>query len=147
MSKIHYIPEGYHTVTPYFVVADGPAFLGFLQRVFDAQERSVFKDPAGRIMHAELHLGDSVVEFGEANSQWPPMRLNLHVYVPDTDATYRRAMEAGAKSLRDPRDEFYGERSAGIEDPAGNIWWLATRIEDVAPEEMERRAAPLQSGH
>jgi len=141
MSVVSYIPEGFHTVTPYFIVADGPAFLAFLKQAFSAEEHFVHRTPQGRIMHAEMRIGDSIVEFGEANAEWSAMRLNNHVYVPDTDAVYRRALAAGAKSLREPKNEFYGDRSAGIEDPAGNVWWLATHIEDVTPEEMARRAA------
>ncbi len=146
MSKVHYIPEGFHTVTPYFVVPDGPQFASFLKRAFDAEERFVSKDPGGAIMHAEMRVGDSIVEFGQANDQWPPMRLNLHVYVPDADATYRRALEAGARPVREPRDEFYGDRNAGIEDPAGNLWWIATRKENLTSEEFARRAA-VHSAH
>jgi uncharacterized glyoxalase superfamily protein PhnB len=132
MSNLSYIPEGFHTVTPYFVVRDGMAFLAFLKDGLGAEEIAMYKDGEGRIMHAQVRLGDSMLEFGEAGGEWGPMKLNLHVYVPDADAAFRRAMAAGAKSLRDPRTEAYGERSAGIEDPAGNIWWLATRVEQAA---------------
>ncbi len=147
MSEISYIPEGFHTVTPYFIVPDATAFLAFLKDGLGAAEVSLFRDPGGRVMHAQARLGDSMLEFGEANAQWPAMRLSLHVYVPDTDAAFRRAVAAGAKSIRDPRTEFYGERSAGIEDPAGNIWWLATRVENVSEEEIARRAAAMQAQH
>jgi len=129
MSNVNYIPEGFHTVTPYFVVPDGLAFAAFLQNGLGAKEISVHRDSGGRIMHAELKLGDSMLEFGEASQQWPAMKLSLHVYVPDTDAVYRQAVAAGAKTLREPRNEAYGERSAGVEDPAGNVWWIATRLE------------------
>jgi len=140
MSDISYIPDGFHTVTPYFVVPDGAAFMTFLKNGLGAEEVSMFRGPDGRLMHAQARLGDSMLEFGEASQQWSAMRLNLHVYVPDTDAAFRRAIQAGARSLRDPRTEFYGERSAGVEDPAGNIWWIATRIEDISEEELNRRA-------
>jgi uncharacterized glyoxalase superfamily protein PhnB len=128
MSNIDYIPEGFHTVTPYFIVADGPAFLGFLKSGLGAEEIGIHKDGNGRIMHAQLRLGDSMLEFGEATEQYPAMKLCLHVYVPDTDALYERAVAAGAKTMRSPRVEPYGERSAGIEDQAGNVWWIATRV-------------------
>ena len=105
MSVVSYIPEGFHTVTPYFIVADGPAFLAFLKQAFSAEEHFVHRTPQGRIMHAEMRIGDSIVEFGEANAEWSAMRLNNHVYVPDTDAVYRRALAAGAKSLREPKNE------------------------------------------
>jgi PhnB protein len=147
MSKIHYIPEGFQAVTPYFIVPDGPAFMDFLKQVFCAEERSVSKAPDGSIMHAQMRLDGSVIEFGQGNDRWPPMRLNMHVYVPDTDATYRRALEAGAKSVREPKDEFYGDRTAGIEDPAGNIWWVATHLENLTDEEIERRVAALGGAH
>jgi uncharacterized glyoxalase superfamily protein PhnB len=147
MSQVHYIPEGFQSVTPYFVVPDGPGFMNFLERAFAAEERFVSRSADGRIAHAEVRLGDSIIEFGEANPQWPAMRLNLHVYVPDADATYRRALDAGARSLREPRNEFYGDRTAGIEDPAGNIWWVATRVENVTAEELSRRMAAMQGAH
>jgi PhnB protein len=143
MSKPQYMPEGFHTVTPYFVVEDGAAFLGFLQRVFDAREISTYRGPDGRIMHSEVRLGDSIIEFGEAGGPFGPMRLSLHAYVPDTDAAYARAVAAGAKTLREPTDEAYGERSAGIEDPAGNVWWIATRIAEESAEELARRKAAM----
>jgi len=134
MSNVNYIPEGFHTVTPYFIVKDGPAFLAFLKSGMGAEELSVYKDDKGRIMHAQLRLGDSMLEFGEATEQYPPMKLCLHVYVPDTDALYERAVAAGAKTVRSPRVEPYGERSAGVEDPAGNQWWIATRVAQSASE-------------
>ena len=146
MSKINYIPEGFQAVTPYFVVPDAAAFLNFLERAFGAKERFISRGPGGVIMHAEALVGNSIIEFGQANNQWAAMRLNTHLYVPDTDAAYQRAMNAGAKSLRPPKDEFYGDRTAGVEDPAGNIWWIATHVEDVSAEELERRAA-TQSAH
>jgi uncharacterized glyoxalase superfamily protein PhnB len=134
MSNVNYIPEGFHTVTPYFIVKDGPAFLTFLKNGLGAEEISVYKDDGGRIMHAQLRLGDSMLEFGEATEQFPAAKMNLHVYVPDTDALCERAVEAGAKSVRSPRVEPYGERSGGVEDPAGNIWWIATRVAAAASE-------------
>jgi PhnB protein len=78
---------------------------------------------------------------GEARDEWPAMPGSLYLYVPDTDAVYKRAMEAGGKSLMEPADQFYGDRNAGVVDPSGNYWWIATHVEDVPPEEMEKRAA------
>ena len=136
MSNVNYIPDGFHTVTPYFIVADGPAFLTFLKAGLGAEEIAVYQDAGGRIMHAQLRLGDSMLEFGEATEQYPQMKLSLHVYVPDTDALYERAVAAGAKTVRTPRVEPYGERSAGVEDPAGNVWWIATRVGQLADEKL-----------
>ncbi len=87
-----------------------------------------------------MKIGDSIIMMGEAAGQWKPLPSMLYVYVPDTDATYQRALQAGGRTLREPRDEFYGDRTAGVEDPCGNQWWIGTHIEDVAPEEMQRRA-------
>jgi uncharacterized glyoxalase superfamily protein PhnB len=139
MSQVNYIPDGFHTVTPYFIVADGPAFLAFLKSGLGAEEIAVYKDGGGRIMHAQLRLGDSMLEFGEATEQYPSMKLSLHVYVSDTDALYQRAVAAGAKIVRTPRVEPYGERSAGVEDPAGNAWWIATRVAQPGNEGIDGR--------
>jgi uncharacterized glyoxalase superfamily protein PhnB len=96
--------------------------------------------PEGDVRHAEIQIGDSRVMLGEASDQWKPMPAMLYVYVEDTDAVYRRAIAAGGQSLREPTTEFYGDRSAGVQDPAGNLWWIATHVEDVSPEELTRRA-------
>ena len=125
---MNYIPDGFHTVTQYFIVKDGAAFLAFLMDGLGAEEVGVYKDDTGRIMHAQLRLGDSMLEFGEATDQYPALKMGLHVYTPDTDALYERSLAAGAKTIRSPRVEPYGERSAGIEDPAANVWWIATRV-------------------
>jgi PhnB protein len=135
------VPDGYHTVTPYLIVEDAPAVLSFAERAFDAQvlHRSLSDD--GRIVHAELQVGDSRIMLGEANEEWPAMRAMLHLYIEDVDTVYHRAVEAGGRPLREPQDMFYGDRSGGVEDPSGNQWWLATHVEDVDPEEMARRQA------
>ena len=87
-----------------------------------------------------MRLGDSVVMIGQAREEWPARPAALYVYVEDTDAIYKRALAAGGRSVMEPRDTFYGDRNAGVEDPSGNQWWIATHVEDVPPEEMERRA-------
>lgn len=135
------IPEGYHSVTPYLLVQGAPKLLDFLKQAFDAKETERFTQPDGTIMHAEARIGDSVVMMGEPGGEFKAMPSSIHLYVNDTDATYERAMEAGATSLREPRNEFYGDRSAGVKDPFGNHWWIATHIEDVSREEMLRRAS------
>jgi uncharacterized glyoxalase superfamily protein PhnB len=90
-------------------------------------------------MHASVRVGDSPVMLGEATDEWKPMPCGLHLYVEDTDAAYATAIAAGARSLREPADQFYGDRAAGVVDDAGNQWWIATHVEDVSREEMERR--------
>ena len=134
------IPEGYHTVTPYLVVPGVPRLIEFLQRVFDAREVERMAHEDGTIMHAEVQIGNSRVMMGEPTGQMTPMPAMLYVYVDDPDATWRRALDAGAVSVMEPKDQFYGDRSAGVRDPMGNQWWVAAHKEDVPPDEMARRA-------
>jgi PhnB protein len=133
------IPDGYHTVTPYLIVPDVLGQIDFLKNAFAAEERSIARDGAGRVMHAEVSIGDSVIMMGESNEELPPMPAMLHLYVEDVDAVYAQAVAAGATSLREPTNEFYGDRSGGVQDAAGNQWWVATHVEDVSEEEMMRR--------
>ena len=131
-------PEGFHTVNPYLVVNGAAKVMEFLKQAFDAKDvGEAFKAPDGKIMHATLQLGDSMVEIGDSNE---PMPMNLHMYVDDVDGLYRRAIAAGGTSVREPETTFYGDRSAGVKDPGGNNWWLACHVEDVSPEEIMRRA-------
>ena len=140
------IPEGYHTVTPYLVVPGVARLIEFLQQAFDAEERHRMARPDGTIMHAEVRIGDSIVMMGEATGEFQPIPAMIHLYVADVDAAYRRALAAGATSVREPTDQFYGDRTGGVKDASGNQWWIATHVEDVPPEEMKRRseAAPRE---
>jgi uncharacterized glyoxalase superfamily protein PhnB len=141
------IPDGYHTVTPYLVVRDAASLITFLQQAFKASEIERMESPDGGITHAEVRIGDSVVMMGESNEEVPPMQAMLHLYLENADVAYQRAVEAGATSLREPEDQFYGDRTAAVKDAFGNQWWLATHIEDVPPEEIRRRAnAQAQQG-
>ena len=135
------IPEGYHTITPYLVVPDVQQMLDFTQRAFGAKVVEAQPGADGAIRHADVLIGDSHVMFGLASEQHAAVAGMLYIYSEDTDALYRAAMEAGATSLREPTNEFYGDRSAGVRDAQGNQWWMATHIEDVSKEEMDRRAA------
>lgn len=137
------IPEGMHAVTPYLIVPRAEALVAFLGEAFGAVETFRAKRPDGTIMHASLKLADSTIELAEATETYPAMPCALHLYVADTDATYRRALDAGATSTQEPRDAFYGDREAGIIDPSGNHWFLATRQEVISEEEMARRVEAL----
>ena len=139
-------PDGYHTVTPYLVVDDVARLIAFLEQVFDGEVTECMKQEDGTINHAEVQLGDSKVMMGQARGEHPAMPAMLYVYVDDVDATYKRALDAGAASVREPTDEFYGDRSGGVNGPCGNQWWMATHKEDVSPDEMQRRAAAKYSG-
>lgn len=137
------IPEGYSTVTPYLMPEDADRLIRFLQEAFDAELLGRHESPDGRMMHASLQIGDSKVMMGEAAEEWPAMPAMLHLYVEDVDAVFRQAIAAGGRAIREPEDQFYGDRSGGLVDPAGNQWWVTTHIEDVSPEEMESRMAEM----
>jgi PhnB protein len=134
------IPEGYHTVTPYLIVQEADMLLDFVKQAFAAEETFRMPRPDGSIAHAEVRIGDSVVMTGEASDESPAMPGAIHLYVEDCDATYSRALEAGATSVQEPADQFYGDRSGGVRDPVGNLWWIGTHVEDVSEEEMARRS-------
>ena len=134
------IPDGYHTVTPYLTVPGVAKVIEFLKRTFDATSAECHTTPDGRIMHAEVRFGDSVVMLGEPMTPDAASPANLYVYVKDVDATYKRALAAGGKTIMEPANAFYGDRKAGVKDSSGNQWWIATHVEDVSPEEMKRRA-------
>jgi uncharacterized glyoxalase superfamily protein PhnB len=134
------IPDGLHSVTPFLVVSGAAKLIAFLQQSFAAHELHCMIRPDGTVMHAEVRIGDSVVMMGEATGGCPPMPSTLYLYVPDADAVYQRALQAGATSTMEPTDQFWGDRMAGVEDPAGNRWWIATHQEDVSPEDLRQRA-------
>jgi len=129
------IPEGFHSVTPYMTVEGVAKLIDFLKQAFAAEEIERMPGPDGAVGHAQL-----MVMMGEAASPEKAMPCAMYLYVSDTDASYRRAIEAGASSLMAPADQFYGDRNAGVKDPSGNFWWIATHVEDVASEELARRA-------
>lgn len=136
------IPQGYGTVTPFLRVADAAKLIDFLKQAFAAEVTFRMDGPDGSVMHAEVKIGDSMVMIGQAPAG-QEMRAMLNLYVPDTDALYNSAMAAGATSIREPANQFYGDRSGGVRDVCGNEWWMATHIEDVSQEEMERRMAAM----
>jgi PhnB protein len=144
---VNYRPEGYNDVTASLMVNDAGAALEFAKQVLGAKERLNMSTPDGKIGHAELEIGDSVVMLADASTsdQGVHMPGVLNVYVQDVDATYAKALTAGGTSLREPENMFYGDRSAGVRDPSGNHWWLSTHVEDVPPDEMAKRAEEYQA--
>jgi len=139
------IPEGYRSVTPYLTIEGVARLLEFVKAAFDGQERERITGPDGRVAHAEVRIGDSVVMMGEARGDWKPMPGTIYLYTTDADATYKRALTAGATSLAEPANQFYGDRHGAVRDPVGNVWWIATHIEDVSPEELQKRARALMT--
>src|SRR5215831_21002762 len=129
--KVPYKPEGYQSVIPYLHVNGAAKLIAFMKDVFNAQEIAVYPRPDGTIGHASLRIGDSVVELADVSAEWPAMPCAMQVYVPDTDAAYDRALNAGASSLIAPANQFYGDRTASVRDSSGNNWYIATQKEIV----------------
>lgn len=153
MSQVKAIPEGYHSIQPYLHIRGAAAAIDFYKQAFGATERMRMPQPDGRIGHAELEFGDSVVmladEFPKRGiygaAHYGGSAVSVMFYVEDCDAVYRQALAAGARSLREPADQFYGDRSASVEDPFGFQWWLGTHVKDVSAEEMQAAMAEQKS--
>ena len=148
MPNVKPIPDGYRSLTPYLIVADGAAAIEFCKSVFGAVERLRLVAPNGKIGHAELEIGDSVIMLADEHpphEAWAPGHFGgspvlLHLYVEDVDAVIPRALAAGAILKRPVENQFYGDRSGAVVDPFGHVWHVATHIEDVTPQEIDRRA-------
>ena len=148
------IPDGYHSVTPYLIVADGAAAVAFYQQAFEAKVRMRLPRPDGRIAHAELRIGDSVIMLADEHPEIGALApstiggtpVGLHVYLEDVDAVAAKAIAAGATLKRPVENQFYGDRLGTVEDPFGHRWHVSTHIEDVSPEEIGRRAAVAMQG-
>jgi PhnB protein len=146
------VPEGYHTVTPYLIVKDASKALDFYQRALGAEECLRMAGPEGKVMHAEIKIGDSIVmladEFPQMGAVSPQTiggtPVGICLYVENVDSLFNRAVAAGGKVERPLQNQFYGDRSGTLIDPFGHKWTIATHIEDVAPEEMEKRMAAMK---
>ncbi len=122
-------PTGYSSVSPYLVVDGADGTIDFLKRVFGASELRRYPDPAGKVMHAEVRIDDTVVMIADGGGGWPPIPSHVHVYVPDVDATYRTALEAGAKSVQEPVKKDDEDKRGGVKDAGGTTWWISTKVE------------------
>jgi PhnB protein len=142
------IPEGYNTVTPVLAVDDAAAAIEFWKRAFGATERSRMDGPDGRVAHAEIQIGDAVIMTADQypqSSTKPPKEVGaatsaVFLYVEDVDSVVQDAADAGAEVTMPPEDMFWGDRFGQVRDPFGHVWQIATHVEDVEPQEMERRA-------
>ena len=151
-AKVKPVPDGYHTVTPYLIIKGAAGALEFYKKAFGAEELYRMPQPDGRIGHAEIRIGNSRVmladEFPEMGYRSPQSLggspVSILLYVKDVDAMAGKALAAGAKVIRPVQDQFYGDRSGTVLDPFGHFWTIATHIEDVAPEEMQRRMAQMK---
>src|SRR5437016_13762632 len=142
------IPDGYRTATPYLILKGAAEAIEFYKRAFGATELLRMADPNGRVGHAEIRIGDSVImladEHPEMGHRGPRSlggsSVSIMLYLPDVDAVFERALKAGARAQRPVQNQFYGDRSGTLEDPFGHVWTIATHVEDVPPEELKRRA-------
>lgn len=152
MAPVSAIPPGYHSVTAYLTVRDCVAALAFYEHAFGAVKTLQMDTPDGKVAHAEIRIGDSIVMLAEEMPEWgnkSPATLGgspvlLLIYLPDVDAAFARALAAGGKEIRPLADQFYGDRSGTLVDPFGHRWTLATHVEDVSEEEVKRRMAQMQ---
>jgi PhnB protein len=154
MSTVKPIPAGHRTVTPYLTIKDAARALEFYKKAFGATEIYRLMMPDGRLGHAEIRLGDSMImlseEFPEFGGKAPDTLggspVSIHLYVEDVDAFFKKALAAGARERKPVMDQFYGDRSGQLGDPFGHVWWVATHKEDVAPEEMQKRVQTVFAG-
>lgn len=148
-SKVNPVPDGHHTLTPYLICDGAAAALDFYKRAFGAEEVFRMEGTGGKVGHAEMRVGDSKFMLADCHPEIgarSPQQLggspvSLLLYTADVDATVERAVKAGAKLFMPVENKFYGDRMGGVQDPFGHLWHVATHVEDVPPEELERRAA------
>ncbi len=145
-----YVPEGLHTVTPYLTVRNAAKALEFYKRAFGAKELHRMPGPDGRVMHAAIQIGDSQIFLSDEFTEMPTSRLpeslngspvTILIYVQDVDSVFNTATQAGGTALEKPTDMFWGDRWSTVRDPFGHLWAIATRVEEVTPEEMQKRSA------
>ncbi len=145
MTRVNPIPDGYHSVQPYMMFNACTQAMEFYTKAFGAREVMCMKSPEGRVHHAEIQIGDSRIMMADESDtsesfgikHYGGSPISLMFYTEDTDAMYARALAAGAKSLREPADQPYGDRMAGIEDPFGYKWWIGAQVKSMTPAEME----------
>lgn len=136
--SINPIPERYKNVIPYLICNNTDKVIEFCQKVFDAKLTDITKRDDGKIVHATIHIRDSAVMLSEFSEKYPTFPAMMYIYVEDVDSVYKKGIDAGGISLREPTDEFYGDRSCGLKDTSGNQWWIASHIEDVSNEDNKK---------
>jgi PhnB protein len=122
-------PDGYSTASPYLIVSNAAATIRFVEQIFGAKLLRSFPDEEGRVRHSEVRMGDTVVMIADSAPSWPPMPSHVHVYVPDVDTTYAKALSAGAESVQEPVKRQDEDKRGGIKDSGGTTWWIATKVE------------------
>lgn len=137
------IPEGYGNVIPFLVCSGADDVIKFAEQAFGAKLSDISRGEGGAVRHATIHIRDSAIMLSEASAEYPAIPSMMYIYFENVDEVYKKAIEAGGVSLREPTNEFYGDRSCGVKDPAGNQWWFASHVEDVSSEENARRQQEL----
>jgi len=139
----NYIPEGFNTVSPYLIVDGADGLIEFMTKALGGQKTYEMRDSDGKITHATVKIGNSMIMLGDTMRGMGPQTAMLYLYVEDVDGLYKKAMQAKAESVREPEDQFYGDRACCVKDQWGNTWWLAKNIEEVDNAELERRAKEM----
>jgi len=149
-TKVNYIPKGFHTATPYLIAKDAASAIEFYKKAFGASEIERITDETGAVRHGEFQIGDSRFMITDEHPDYPAWQsplsrggspVHIYLYVEDVDAAFKQAISCGATELLPVKDQFYGDRSGGVTDPFGHIWYIATHIEEVSEEEIKKRAA------
>lgn len=144
MSEVKAVPEGFTTVTPFFATHDADALVKFIGNAFDGGISYEMRSDDSVLRHATVKIGDALVMVSAGTERFPEKSLALHLYVENVDLVYASAVAAGARSLQEPADQFYGDRTVGVEDQWSNHWWIATKIEEVSENELARREAEFR---
>jgi PhnB protein len=134
------VPEGFHTVTPFIMADNAEKLIAFIEDAFGGKLTFKMKGDDNKIMHATVTIGNSVIMLGDTMDNMPAQTAMLYLYLEDVDAAYNRAIKAKGVSIHEPTNEFYGDRAAAVKDEFGNVWWMATHVEDVDQNELEKRA-------
>ncbi|MBU5343798.1 VOC family protein [Caldibacillus thermoamylovorans] len=145
IKRVNHQPKGMKTVNPYLMVDNVAQLIDFIETVFDGKLKYKLDRPNGTIMHAEMIIGDSIIMAGEPMEKYGSMPASIYMYVPDCDTVYEKALQHGAEPIMPPTDmKHAGERYGGVKDGSGNIWWIATHIEDLTPQEQAKRIQEME---
>jgi PhnB protein len=144
LMAIKPIPEGYHTITPYISVKGADEFIKMVGKAFGGKEVYRMSYDDGRVMHAEVKIGDSHIMLNESTVKNPPSNILFNLYVENVDEVFKKAVDAGCTSLQEPTLQFYGDKAGGVKDKFGIQWWISTHVEDVSPEEMKKREEEMK---
>lgn len=139
-KSVSAVPQGFHTVTPYLVVENATELMEFIKNAFDGKVTFVSKRDPKKIMHATVSIGTSTIMISDAMEGMQPQTGMLYLYLEDVDKVFKKAIDAKATTIREPKTEFYGDRAGAVKDKWGNVWWIATHVEDVDPAELDRRS-------